>query len=253
MRIPQAIFTSLRGQRMSGYQLAATSPEVGEDLARELNVWGPAHDSLLDESAEESSVNFHPLGAEHFCLSLTSPAGAEYSGRAGARIYTQMLVLPREALAKFDNNPFLILRAVESAGRATVYDELPQQLRSIPLVGQAGEADLSSLEQQLEQLGPEPLSSLATSVLESPSVGVATSLSARSLFSALFRLLPLEERLKVSFTTGLRHSSRRPFRLFLLPSDPVIRHQFQRQPGVTVVELKPPAAQNGRSRQPACS
>jgi len=253
MRIPQAIFTSLRGQRMAGYQLAATSEEIGDDLARELNVWGPAHDSLLDESAEEPSVNFHPLGAEHFCLSLTSSGGAEYSGRAGARIYTQMFILSREALARFDNNPFLILRAIESAGRAAVYDELPQRLRSIPLVGHAGEADVSRLEQQLEQLESEPLISLATAVLESPSVGLATSLSARSLVSALFRLLPREKRLKVSFTTGLRHSPRRPFRLFLLPSDPVAQRHFQRQPGVTVVELKSPAGQNGHSRQPACS
>lgn len=252
MRIPQAIFTSLRGQRLSGYQLAATSEGIGEDLARELNVWGPAHDSLLDETAEESSVNFHPLGTEHFCLSLTSSGGAEYSGRAGARIYTQMFVLPREALARFDNNPFLILRAIESAGRAAVYDEMPQRLRSIPLVGHAGESDASCLEQQ-EHLGPEPLSGLATSVLASPSVGVATSLSARSVFSALFRVLPLEGRLKVSFTTGLRHSPRRPFRLFLLPSDPLAQRQFQRQPGVTVVELNPAAVQNGRSPQPACA
>ena len=252
MRIPQAIFTSLRGQRMAGYQLAAMSEEIGDDLAHELNLWGPAHDSLLDESSEEPCVNFHPLGAEHYCLSLTSSAGAEYSSRGGARVYTQMFVLPREGLARFYNNPFLVLRAIEASGRAAAYDELPQRLRSIPLVGQAGEADLSPLGEQLEQLGPEPLSSLATAVLESPSVGVATVLSARSLFSALFRLLPTEERLRVSFTTGLRHSPRRPFRLFLLPSDPFAQRQFQRQPGVTVVELTP-AAQNGRSRQAACS
>ncbi|MBC7852560.1 MAG: hypothetical protein IAF94_03905, partial [Pirellulaceae bacterium] len=86
MRIPQAIFTSLRSQKISGYQLAAKSSEIGDELARELTVWGPAHDSLLDETALEPSVNFHPLGQDHFCLSLTSSAGAEYSSRAGARV-----------------------------------------------------------------------------------------------------------------------------------------------------------------------
>ena len=171
MRIPQAIFTSLRGQRIAGYQLAATSDGIDDELARELTSWGPAHDSLLDESTEEPSINFHPLGLDHFCLSLTSSAGAEYSGRAGARIYTQMFVLPREALARFENNPFRILRVIEASGRAATHDEVPPRLRSIPLVGKAGEADLDNLEQILEQLGPEPLTNLAAAVLDSSSVG----------------------------------------------------------------------------------
>lgn len=226
MRIPQAIFTSLRGQKMAGYQLAAKSEEIDDDLARELNVWGPAHDSLLDEVAAEPSVNFHPLAAEHFCLSLTSSAGAEYSSRAGARIYTQMFVLPREALARFDNNPFLILRTIEAAGRVAAYDEPPQRLRSIVLVGRAGESDQECFTELIEQLEPDSLTNLASTVLARSSVGLVTSLPARSLVSALFQLLPPAERLKVSFTTGLRPSPRRPFRLFLLPDNPALRRQF---------------------------
>ena len=239
MRIPQAIFTSLRGDRISGYQLAVKSEGIGEELAHELNTWGPAHDSLLDEMTDEPSVNFHPLGPEHFCLSLTRSAGAEYSERAGARIYTQMFVLPREGLARFDNNPLLILRTLESAGRVEVHDEVPQNLRALPLVGRAGEADKHSLEKILRKLTPEALSNLASTVLENPSVGLASSLPPRSLFSALLQLVPPEDRLKISFTTGLRHSPRRPFRLFLLPSDPIALRQFQRQSNVTVVELPP--------------
>lgn len=237
MRIPQAIFTSLRGEQFAGYQLAARSAEIGEDLARELVNWGPAHDSLLDEESGVPSINFHPLRGESFCLSLTSSAGSEYSGRAGARIYTQMFVLSHEALARFDNNPLLILRTLEAAGRISVFDELPGVLRSVPLVGRAGEADLGCLERVLEQIPPEGLTNLVTSLLESSSVGLDTSLAPRALLSALFQLLQPDERLRVSFTTGLRHSPRRPYLLFLLPQDPVTRRQLQRQTGVTVVEL----------------
>ena len=159
-----------------------------------------------------------------------------------------MFVLSPEALARFDNNPFLILRALEAAGRTVVHDELPPRLRSISLAGQ-GEPDLGSLEKLFERLKPVLLSNLATSVLENPSVGLATSFPVRLLLPALFQLISAEDRLKVSFTTGLRHSPRRPFRLFLLPSDPAVRRQFQRQQGVTVVELEPAAASNGRPRE----
>ena len=237
MRIPQAIFTSLRGEQFAGYQLAARSPEISEELAQELASWGPAHDSLLDEAAGEPSINFHPLGPENFCLSLTSSAGPEYSGRAGERIYTQMFVLSHAALARFDNHPLLILRTLEAAGRVLVYDELPRGLRSVPLVGRAGEADWDCLERVLEQISPERLTNLAATLFESASLGLATTLPPRPLVSALFQLLLPEERTKLSFTTGLRHSLRRPFRLFLLPRDPAARRQLQRQPGVTLVEI----------------
>ena len=246
VRIPQAIFTSLRGEQFAGYQLAAKSGEIGEDLARELNTWGPAHDSLLDEKSGEPSVNFHPLGREHYCLSLTSSSGPEYSGRAGARIYTQMFVLSQESLARFENNPLLILRTLEAAGRVIVHDELPPTLRSVPLVGRAGEADMGDMERVLEQIPPEALTELVTAVLESSCVGLAMSIAPLCLFSALFQLLPQEDRPKVSFTTGLRHSVRRPFRLFLLPEDPAIRRQFQRQSDVKVVELQPKKASSAR-------
>ena len=241
MRIPQAIFTSLRGQKLEGYQLAAVSDGIGDELARELNVWGPAHDSLLDETADVPSVNFHSLGEELFCLSLTSSAGAEYSGRAGARIYTQMFVLSREALQRFDNNPWLILRTTLAAGRAGIFDDLPPRLRSLPLIGRAGEAHLGSLEQLSKELDPKLLSSLAAAVLEAQSVALATPLEPRLVVSALFEILSPEDRLKVSFTTGLRHSPRRPFRLFLLPHDPAALRHFHRQPGVSVVNLEPAA------------
>src|SRR6478752_2518834 len=61
MRIEQAIFTSIQSSRLDGYQLAAASPGITDELARELTVWGPAHDSLWDTRRDARSVNFHAL------------------------------------------------------------------------------------------------------------------------------------------------------------------------------------------------
>src|SRR5687767_6025430 len=110
MRLEQAIFTSTRGSRLNGYQLAARSNGVSEELAKELTTWGPTHDSLWDTRHDARSVNFHPLSTGTYCLSCTTIAGEEYSGRGGGRIYTQMFVLPGEALTRFAHDPFLILR-----------------------------------------------------------------------------------------------------------------------------------------------
>jgi len=237
MRLPQAIFTSVRGQKIAGYQLAARSEEIGEELAHELTVWGPAHDSLLEEVADEPSINFHPLGPEHFCLSLTRSAGEEYSGRGGARIYTQMFILTPDALARFDHNPLLVLRAIETSGRLITFEELPSRIRSIPLIGRTHEATAHPGDESRDKIGAKSLAPLRAAVLKGESVGVATSHSPRRFLSLLLGHISREERLKFSFTTGLRPSPRRPFRLCLLPSDPEARRPFLRQSGLTVIEI----------------
>ena len=231
MRIPQAIFTSLRGERLEGYQLAGRSEEISEELARELTAWGPAHDSLLSERADEPSVNFHVLADGRYCLSLTTCAGTEYSGRTGGRVYTQMFVLPAEALLRFNSNPFLVLRAIEASGRAAVQDQISPRLRSFSLVGRATEADNQSPESQ------DSLSAMAAAVLKHECVAVDAKLPVRLIFAGLMPLLPPAERLRLSFSTGLRYCSRRPFRLFALPSDPTEQRQLQRQTGAVVVDI----------------
>lgn len=251
MRIPHAIFTSLRSERLEGYQLAARSEEVSEELARELNTWGPAHDSLLDEHSLEPSINFHPLSANYYCLSVTRSAGAEYSGRAGGRIYTQMFLLSPEALDRFGNNPFLIRRAIQAAGRELVLAEPPNRLRSFRLVGRAGDSDSRDYEQVLECISPETLQKLARKVIENPAVALAMPAPLPALFAALFQRLTPEHRMQVSFTTGLRHSPRRPFRLFVLPTDPAVLRQFQRQVGITVFELEAAKNKNVAVLQPS--
>src|SRR5687767_10621746 len=98
MRLEQAIFTSVKSSRLDGYQLAAASPGITPDVSKELTIWGPAHDSLWDTRRDARSVNFFPLASGDYCLSSTTIAGEEYSGRGGGRVYSQMFLLPRQQL-----------------------------------------------------------------------------------------------------------------------------------------------------------
>jgi hypothetical protein len=61
--------------------------------------------------------------------------------------------------------------------------------------------------------------------------------SVEQLIAWLLDYLPLECRTAISFSTGLRYSSRRPFRVLPLPSDPASRRWLARQPNVTVLDL----------------
>src|SRR5947207_10942358 len=161
MRIEQAIFTSIQSSRLDGYQLAAASSGIAPELAKELTVWGPAHDSLWDTRCDARSVNFHPLSDGSYCLCCTTLAGAEYSGRGGGRVYTQMFVLGRDALAQFANDPFLVLRALSAAGRLVVFDQVLSMLPSVPLLGRSIKADATIAHSIVEEVGDKVFHALA--------------------------------------------------------------------------------------------
>jgi hypothetical protein len=235
MRLEQAIFTSVRSERLDGYQLAATSPGIGGDIARELSVWGPAHDSLWRSDHGATSVNFHPLSGDLCCLSRTTLSGAEYSGRGGGRVYTQMLVLPRSALERFDHDPFLVLQAIEAAGRLVIYEQLPESLPTLPLLGR-GTSSAVHLQGIIDQAGATTVAEIAAALIEGAPVAVVSNLPADRLFQAALHQLSPSERQEVSFTTGLRPSQRRPFGLSLLLDDTSLIRQSQRLTGGRVVE-----------------
>jgi hypothetical protein len=237
MRIEQAIFTSLQSSRLDGYQLAVTSSGIAREQEKELTVWGPAHDSLWDTRCDARSVNFHPLADGTFCLSCTTIAGAEYSGRGGGRVYTQMFVLTGDALAQFSNDPFLVLRALSAAGRLLVLDKIPSSLPSVPLLGRSTKADEALANCIVEEVGDKIFHDLAHALAGTSRIAVSTSGHVERLFQAALNTLPFDQRLSLSFTTGLKDSPRRPFKLFVLPSDPVIVRQAQRASAVKVIDL----------------
>jgi len=82
---------------------------------------------------------------------------------------------------------------------------------------------------------------LVQSVLKAAcTVAVSGCASAEQLIAGLLDCLPIPCRTAVSFSTGLRHSSRRPFRVLPLPDDPAARRWLIHQPNVTILDLAVP-------------
>jgi hypothetical protein len=237
MLVEQAIFTSLKTRRQEGYQLAATSPGVGSDVARELALWGPAHDSLILNDFGSSSVNFHPLDSGDFCISKTTASGEEYSGRGGPRIYTQMLVVPPAALLRFANNPLALIDAVTASGQLAIYEHPPLALEPIQLVGRAAVVNQLRLAELAGDPGIEALVLLLQLANTSQRLAVRSHVPLERLFSGLLMLLPLHCRTQLSFTTGLRYSPRRPFHLLVLPPDRSEQRNLQRTSSATPLDL----------------
>jgi hypothetical protein len=247
-RVEQAIFTSIRGERMAGYQLTSRSSGIDDELAAQLSHWGPAHDSL-EARLGRASVNVHPV-ADQVCISYTQLAGAEYSGRAGGRVYTHSFIIDRDALAPFQFNPFLILRAFRSAGRTQPRRDPPATLDTFELVGRASQSSANTRVAVRTLLADDVCEKLIWALAAGQPVYLAGDESLDSAVEAVLQLLD-DDRAEVSFTTGLRISPRRPFQLQAVPNDAVLLRQLQRNEHALVVQLPSQAGSPTRDTKSA--
>jgi len=236
-KLEQAIFTSAVTDRCAGYHVVARSPGVQEADARELAAWCPSHDALLETGPEAMSLNFHPLPSGAWCVSCTVPAGWEYSGRGGVRVYTRCLLVPGEIMARFANNPFAVLKAASARGLLEVIDPLPARLEPVTLSGGAAPVDQNLLLQLAAGPGPRAMATLVQTALDAACLAVVGEPSAMRLMAGLMSCLPPGCRNEFSFSTGLKFSPRRPFRLIATSGDPSQMRWIAHQNNVTVLDL----------------
>jgi hypothetical protein len=236
--VQQAIFTSVRSGRNEGYQLCGVSPGISSEEARELAQWGPGHDALYSELAAAESANYHRLQSGVHCVSQTVLAGREYSGRGGHRTYTQMFLVPDELLRRFGCNPFRVLEALVVSGRCSVLPRVPSQLETIELVGRASLVNQANLERVLDRIDAYRLSALVQAALTTSSLGICAAVGGKRLLTALVDLLPPQLRTDFSWTTALRVSGVRPYRLAMLPADKDMQRRAVRQTRLELLDVR---------------
>ena len=235
--VEQAVFTSVKTDGLSGYRVVANSAGVGEADARELAAWGPSHDSMIDPDPEAESLNFHPLPSGAYCVSRSLTMGGAYRN-GGRRVYTHCLIVPPETLARFGNNPFSLIRATSNQGLWRVDDPANPLLDPLWLPGGAAPVDEALLTFLATDPGSENMAALVQAVRDAVCLAVGGTPSPASLIAGLFGCLPPECRLEFSFSTGLKFSPRRPFRVVALSGDPAERCWVAGYSNVAVLELR---------------
>jgi hypothetical protein len=153
-------------------------------------------------------------------------------------VYTQCLIVPPEVLLRFANNPFAVLRAAMAGGMLRVYPNVPRELPALKLPGKASLVDAPLLTRLAGNPGPAWMATLVEAALDSVSVALAGGPPGEHLIAGLFNCLPLACRTEFSFSTGLKFSSQRPFRLVGLSSDVEEQRRVERTYGMTVLRLE---------------
>ncbi len=209
------------------------SSGVGDRDARELALYGPEDDSLLEGSGEPVSINFHQLVSGKYCISRTCLA---ICGDSNRRVYTQFLLVSADTLARFANNPFALLKAAASSGILRVYEQVPPKLDPVRMRGSAPLIDLELMTKLTIEPGPAAIATLLQTASSSDRLAVAAKISAERLFAGLINVLPVKDRTLFSFSTGLKISPERPVRVSVLPTDQSCWREIAAQ-GITLLDL----------------
>ncbi len=241
--IEQAIFTALSGAPERGYHVVATSPDIVDQDLRELTNWGPLQGALSGSSCDGASVNFHPLPSGASCVSRSVVFGTPDSAIFGPRLYTQSLVVAMDDMARFANNPFALLRAVRAKGFLKVLEPAHSPLVPFQLAGRTPLVDEGLLAQFVDQWGEERIAWLIHSALTADALVLVNVARPELLVAGLLNCLPAECRTEMSFTTGLKLSPRRPFRVHVTTAESAQINRLQLQPGISIwdAEQEPPA------------
>lgn len=215
MFVQQAVFTSAQSRRGRGYHLVGQSPGVPDSLAERLNHWGPSHDSLIHGELEAESISYFPADEGWFILARTGYGGPEYSGRGSLQVVTRLLALRSNHLAGYDCCPLALYRAAASLGHLKLMFAPTEKLPELELPTRTY---LGCTAASNAPLHPTLMSNVCRHLRDEGRVAVLNVDQPLSIVSHVLAGLPPEERYWMSFTTGLKPSRHRQFRLNLAPA-----------------------------------
>ncbi len=204
---------------MSGYQLVARSPGVGDDEARQLTVWGPSHDALQLDGPAASAISFWRLQSGRYCVARTNLAGGEFSQRGGQQVVTHYLLVEPLHFERFGCQPLAVFAAACASGALEPAPIGVTDLPPLRLLGRAAPFDADVVAQVTALWGAAWLAATVQTVLETGSLGIMSDIDPRTLMGAFINCLPVACRGNLSFTTGLKYSPRRPFRVTCMATD----------------------------------
>ena len=129
---------------------------------------------------------------------------------------------------------------LEEAAAAGAFDAPPRaaaDLQPLELSGDAPAVDLALLARVAAELGPDRLAALVQAALGSVCLAVSGGPPVHQLVAAVLNCLPVECRTEFSFSTEMKFSSRRPFRIIGLPRDQAERNWLAHHANVTLLDL----------------
>jgi hypothetical protein len=212
MQVEQAIFTSARSRRFQGYHLVAKSAGIGDRIARDLERWGPTEGALLDQDEEATCFSFFPVTDGWFVIGRTTYGIPEYSARGSLQVTTFYLAVRPEQFVAYESHALALAYTALTLGYLRLTDHTTDSLPSIDLPN-------------FPFAAAQPLWSDALDVEMSPAeliqdrFAIVGAQDPEATAYHIISSVPRDQRSVLSFCTGLRPSSLRPFQMHIYRGD----------------------------------
>lgn len=229
VRLQRAVFTSIGTNSVRGYHLVARSEGLDDDIAPALCQWSPAHDGLCESHISASSLNYFLIDKGRFGISHSVIGGSEYSGRSALQTVTTIVVGECDDLSIYQNNPLVLSRVALSMGWLRLITEYDEPLEAVELSHHGMPESTASTDTD-----PRIERTVAAVRSEHRIALIGIDEPSRFLGHVFARLNP-EQRLKTSFSTGIKASTFRPFQVQFFPRIDNRLRDFLRRQSILIV------------------
>jgi len=160
--------------------------------------------------------------------------GPEYSNRGGLQLFTRSLVFQRDQMARFRSDAVSLARLLTSLGHLRFQADTPRRLAPVTLPDRISTAWMPDITSDADRVMVDRL----LRFVDQASVAVIGANDPMAVLMAVLSRMPERGRLELSFTTGLKPSIYRPFRIQFLPSVDATLQRHLNSQGVSILEVQ---------------
>ena len=238
----EQIFLRIRLQNSNWTaQVVAATNAVSRVDKDELMDWFTGSEQDLTIRCDPFNLFFHPLPSGHHALGVIYPAQQKaFSLWGKSQIFNvRTLLVSPQCLLKQGNHPVTLFETFRRNDQIPFDLQPPQQLPPLVLPDLPLQVNASLLDTLVNRLGAMALAQLMQSLFAAECTLFASkSVSALSVLSALFDLLPIHYRPELTFSSDFFLSPKNSFRLTGFSKLPHRTIRLMKQWGVPVISLE---------------
>jgi len=238
----EQVFLQVRLQttNWTAHVAAATNsvPLMDQD---EIVDWFTGSEQELTIRCDPFNFFFHPLPSGHYALGVIYPAQQSVFSLWGKSqtLNVRVLIVSQNYLLERGNHPVVLFETFRRQDQIPLDLQPPQQLSPLVLTDSPVQINTSLLDTLVNRLGAMALAQLMQSLFTAEcTLFTSQSVSALSVLSALFDLLPIRYRPELTFSSDFFLSPKNSFRLTGFSKLPHRTIRLMKQWGVPVISLE---------------
>ena len=222
-------------------QITAATKSVQRVDLDEITDWFTGDEKELSLRCDPFNLFFHPLPGGQYALGVMYPAQRSFFlfFQQPQVINVRVLIVSPKCLLEHGNHPVMLFETFRHQHQIPFVSQPPKQLLPLMPAVSPLQINVFLLDNLLKRLGAMSLAQLTQSLFNAEcTLFTSRSVSALSVLSAQFDLLPIHYRPELTFSSDFFLSSKNSFRLSGFSRLPQQTVRLMKQWGVPVIALE---------------